>query len=65
MRGFNEKNLQKKFSFDFYNKVQSTITKLTNNVGFKNSKVYWSLTPKGIVISNKVFQELTFLDGEI
>ena len=65
MRGLNEKDLQEKFSSDIYHQVSSIMTKLINNGWVKNSQGYWSLTPEGIVISNKVFQELTFLDGEI
>ena len=65
MRGLNLDTLEAKFSTDTKQIVQTILSSLRDKklVGFSDN--HWSLTPEGIVLSNQVFRELTFLKEDL
>ncbi len=65
MRGLNERTLQEKFPATVFHQVSSIMNKLTDRGWVQHDGTNWSLTRDGLVISNKVFQELTFLEEDI
>ncbi|WP_413583003.1 radical SAM family heme chaperone HemW [Bdellovibrio sp. HCB288] len=65
MRGLNERELQEKFPVAVYHQVSSIMNKLIGNGWVQHENNHWSLTRDGLVISNKVFQELTFLQEDV
>jgi oxygen-independent coproporphyrinogen-3 oxidase len=65
MRGLSERELQEKFPVDAYHQISSIMTKLMGNGWVKSDQGRWALTREGLVISNKVFQELTFLKEDV
>ncbi|MEK2689386.1 radical SAM family heme chaperone HemW [Bdellovibrio sp. GT3] len=65
MRGLNERELQEKFPVAVYHQVSSIMNKLIGNGWVQQENNHWSLTRDGLVISNKVFQELTFLQEDV
>jgi oxygen-independent coproporphyrinogen-3 oxidase len=65
MRGLNERELQEKFPVAVYHQVSSIMSKLMGNGWVQADQGHWSLTREGLVISNKVFQELTFLKEDV
>jgi oxygen-independent coproporphyrinogen-3 oxidase len=65
MRGLNERELQEKFPVAVYHQVSSIMSKLVGNGWVQADQGHWSLTREGLVISNKVFQELTFLKEDV
>ncbi|MEK2647264.1 radical SAM family heme chaperone HemW [Bdellovibrio sp. BCCA] len=65
MRGLNVEQLAQKFPAHVSEKVQSLLKGLKQKAWVQHDNGHWSLTRDGLVLSNKVFQELTFLEGEI
>ncbi|WP_413576361.1 radical SAM family heme chaperone HemW [Bdellovibrio sp. HCB290] len=65
MRGLNERELQEKFPVAVYHQISSIMNKLIGNGWVQSQNNHWSLTRDGLVISNKVFQELTFLKEDV
>lgn len=65
MEGLNKSELEKKFPAAAVKSVADILSRLTSNRLVQNEGTRWSLTPQGIVLSNKVFQELTFLKDDV
>lgn len=65
MQGLNQRALQEKFPVAVYHQISSIMTKLMERGWVQSDGNAWSLTRDGVVISNKVFQELTFLKEDI
>ncbi len=65
MRGLNMQQLASKFPAAVNHKIQNIMQSLEQKrwVAFDNG--HWSLTKDGIVLSNKVFQDLTFLPEDL
>ncbi len=64
MRGLDLALMQQKFPADVSQKVKSILERLQGRGWVSFSGNYWSLTKAGLVLSNQVFQELTFLENE-
>ncbi len=65
MRGLNVHTLAQKFPESVQNKVQNILQGLQKKSWVTYDNGHWSLTRDGLVLSNKVFQELTFLADDI
>lgn len=65
MRGLSERELQEKFPVAVYHQISSIMNKLVSNGWVQSDQEHWKLTREGLVISNKVFQELTFLKEDV
>ena len=65
MRGLNVQTLAQKFPETVQNKVQNILQGLEKKLWVSHDNGHWSLTRDGLVLSNKVFQELTFLADDI
>lgn len=65
MRGLNVQALAQKFPDGVQNKVRGILQGLENKSWVTYDNGHWSLTRDGLVLSNKVFQELTFLADDI
>jgi oxygen-independent coproporphyrinogen-3 oxidase len=65
MRGLSERELQEKFPVAVYHQISSIMNKLVGNGWVQSDQEHWKLTRDGLVISNKVFQELTFLKEDV
>lgn len=65
MRGLNMKQFNEKFPQEISNKVEMIMQRLKQRSLVEFDKGHWSLTREGVVLSNKVFQELTFLKNEL
>lgn len=65
MRGLNVHTLAQKFPESVQNKVQNILQGLEKKSWVTYDNGHWSLTRDGLVLSNKVFQELTFLADDI
>lgn len=65
MRGLNVKALEKKFSLPTQKKVSDMLLGLQEKGWVSHDNGHWSLTKSGLVLSNRVFQELTFLSSDI
>jgi oxygen-independent coproporphyrinogen-3 oxidase len=65
MQGLDEKQLQEKFPAGVSYAVGSIMNKLISSNWVKFDGTHWQLTNQGLVLSNKVFQELTFLKGDV
>ncbi|NUN04492.1 MAG: radical SAM family heme chaperone HemW [Bdellovibrio sp.] len=65
MRGLNVQTLAQKFPDGVQNKVRGILQGLENKSWVTYDNGHWSLTRDGLVLSNKVFQELTFLADDI
>lgn len=65
MRGLNQQQLAAKFGAPTENQIQRIMQnlELRNLVTQQNN--HWALTKNGIVLSNRVFQELTFLPKDL
>lgn len=64
MRGLNPKHLGQKFPA-MEAKVESLLVKLAEKSLVQYDEEHWRLTREGLVLSNKVFQELTFLPEDV
>jgi oxygen-independent coproporphyrinogen-3 oxidase len=65
MQGLHEKALFEKFPFAVGQQVLSILQKLQSKGWIRLSDDSWALTAEGLVISNQVFRELTFLSEDI
>ncbi len=65
MSGLNSKLLQNKFSQHALEAAEMRLNKLIAQGLIQQAKGHWSLTPQGIVLSNRVFYELTFLEEDL
>lgn len=65
MRGLNEDALRNKFPERVSTQVLSLMPSLEQRGLVKKAEGSWSLTQNGLVLSNKVFQELTFLAEDL
>ncbi|XGC80829.1 radical SAM family heme chaperone HemW [Bdellovibrio bacteriovorus] len=65
MRGLNVAQLQSKFPRNVSDKVLSILARLQEKSWVKNDSGHWYLTREGLVLSNRVFQELTFLSEDV
>lgn len=64
--GLSDLQLEQKFSAETAQKVRKILQRLTaHNWVSLNDKGHWCLTNEGLLISNQIFAQLTFLDGEI
>lgn len=66
MRGLDERELQEKFP----NSVSVQVLSLLHGLAEKSwvrrhDNGHWALTPSGLVISNQVFRDLTFLESDL
>ncbi len=64
IKGLDLGRLQQKFPTLDVARVVDILHRLKGFGLVKNTDLRWSLTPKGIVLSNSVFQELTFLKSD-
>ncbi|MEN0058564.1 MAG: coproporphyrinogen III oxidase family protein, partial [Bdellovibrio sp.] len=65
MRGLNMENLAQKFPTHAQEMVTSLLEKLEKKAWLRYDNKHWSLTREGVVLSNQIFQELTFLKSDI
>lgn len=65
MRGLKKELLQSKFPQSVNDNVENIMGKLVKKNWVQYDKGHWSLTRAGLVLSNKVFQELTFLKDDL
>lgn len=65
MRGLHLGDLKSKFGEKPAQIVNSNLEKLRNKGWVQYENNYWKLTPSGIMISNQVFEALTFLKNEV
>lgn len=64
MRGLSQEQLAKKFP-SMHEKVEGLLNGLKNKSWIQFDNGHWSLTRAGLVLSNKVFQDLTFLQEDV
>lgn len=64
MRGLSQEQLAKKFP-SMHQKVEGILDGLKNKSWIQYDNEHWSLTREGLVLSNKVFQDLTFLPEDV
>ncbi len=65
MRGLSLEQLSHKFDARVTTKVESILDQLCNKGWVQFDNGHWSLTRDGLVLSNRVFQELTFLKEDL
>ncbi|MNJ91109.1 Oxygen-independent coproporphyrinogen-III oxidase 1 [compost metagenome] len=65
MRGLQEDSLRNKFPAEISERVLSLMQGLAQRGLVQHTNNAWSLTKNGLVLSNKVFQELTFLEEDL
>jgi oxygen-independent coproporphyrinogen-3 oxidase len=66
LEGLDPERLTTKFSTAAAEKVLAILRRLQGNNWLQiNDKGHWSLTKDGVLISNQIFAQLTFLEGEI
>ena len=65
MRGLDERILAERFPANAGASVLSTLQQLADKGLVKNDKGHWALTQSGLVISNQVFRDLTFLSSDL
>ncbi|KYG66669.1 coproporphyrinogen III oxidase [Bdellovibrio bacteriovorus] len=65
MRGLNVQQLASKFPADVTQKVDSILNRLKEKSWVAFDDGHWFLTREGLVLSNKVFQDLTFLSEDL
>lgn len=65
MQGLSEKQMLEKFPPHIHHQVSGIMNNLRERNWVQYHGSHWSLTPEGLVVSNKVFQELTFLKGDV
>ncbi|AHZ85619.1 radical SAM family heme chaperone HemW [Bdellovibrio bacteriovorus] len=65
MRGLNVEQLQAKFPQNVSEKVLQIMKNLEQKSWIRFDNGHWSLTREGLVLSNRVFQELTFLQEDL
>lgn len=65
MRGLSTERLQEKFPTPIAQKVEEILARLAQKTWVHYDNGHWSLTREGLVLSNKVFQELTFLAEDL
>lgn len=65
MRGLNVEQLQTKFPQNVSEKVLQIMKNLEQKSWIHHDNGHWSLTREGLVVSNRVFQELTFLQEDL
>lgn len=61
MRGLSEIKLQERFPAAAYHQVLSLLNQTAQKGWVKNDDGHWILTQAGLVISNQIFRDLTFL----
>lgn len=64
MHGLPESALRQKFP-EVYPQVADRLVRLEKRGWLQHQEGRWSLTTEGQLISNKVFEELTFLQSEL
>lgn len=65
MQGLKTERLAQKFPLSVQEKVFGLLKGLEERSWVRHDNGHWSLTREGLVLSNKVFQELTFLEGDL
>lgn len=65
MRGLSLSSLSQKFPAPLCQKVAEILAALEQKTWVQYDNEHWSLTREGLVLSNKVFQELTFLKEDL
>ncbi|HWU44612.1 MAG TPA: radical SAM family heme chaperone HemW [Bdellovibrio sp.] len=65
MKGLNDQSLQEKFGAAVFHQIASIMNKLMERKWVQRTDEGWSLSKEGLVLSNKVFQDLTFLKEDI
>lgn len=65
MRGLNMTALKSKFSAPVHDQIEKSLKTLASAGLVSFGQGHWSLTSQGLVLSNKVFQELTFLAEDL
>lgn len=66
LQGLDPAKLTTKFSTETAEKVFKILRRLQDHNWLQiNDKGHWSLTKEGVLISNQIFAQLTFLEGEI
>ncbi|WII73058.1 radical SAM family heme chaperone HemW [Bdellovibrio sp. 22V] len=65
MRGLSDEKLAAKFPDYVVEKVKFLLTGLQKKAWVQHDDGHWSLTREGLVISNRVFQELTFFAEDL
>lgn len=65
MTGLQEAALQKKFPVSLWEAAQKRLASLHQRGLLEEKNGAWSLTTKGVVVSNMVFREMTFLRDEV
>ncbi|AFY03409.1 radical SAM family heme chaperone HemW [Bdellovibrio bacteriovorus] len=65
MRGLNVEQLQAKFPQNVSEKVLQIMKNMEEKSWIRHDNGHWSLTREGLVLSNRVFQELTFLQEDL
>lgn len=65
MRGLKTTQLSQKFPQEVVDQVQTLLEKVQNKGLVQNDNGHWSLTRAGLVLSNRVFQEFTFLREDL
>ena len=64
MRGLRETELQEKFPAAICHQVHSILNETEHKGWVKNDNGHWILTQAGLVISNQIFRDLTFLKDD-
>lgn len=65
MRGLDERALAERFPANATASVLSTLSQLSERALVKNDNGHWALTQSGLVLSNQVFRDLTFLSSDL
>ncbi|HRO66354.1 MAG TPA: radical SAM family heme chaperone HemW [Pseudobdellovibrionaceae bacterium] len=65
MRGLSREGLQNKFPAPVVKSAESRLEKLLEKSLLLEQDEGWTLSAQGVVLSNRVFEEMTFLKGEI
>ena len=65
MRGLNVQQLASKFPAEVIQKVENIMSSLKEKSWVSFDDGHWFLTREGLVLSNKVFQDLTFLSKDL
>lgn len=65
MRGLSRQQTEDKFPMEISTKVFAILDNLVKQSWVQYDKGHWSLTREGLVLSNRVFQELTFLKQDL
>ena len=64
-RGLVKEEVKGKFGFEILSRLDAILTHLHTEGLVQSTSMNWSLTDKGVLLSNQVFGALTFLKGEL